>query len=49
LVPSAAKVCASPSAVPHASGPQPPLAGALDAAPQLHQTGHSRIAQQFFG
>jgi len=31
------------------TGPEPPLAGALDAAPQLHQTGHSRIAQQFFG
>lgn len=31
----------------YAVGPQPPLAGALDAAPQLHQTGHSRIAQHF--
>jgi hypothetical protein len=32
-----------------AFGPYPTLARALDAAPQLHQTGHSRIAQQFFG
>jgi len=30
-------------------GPQPPLANVSDAAPQLHQTGHSYVAQHYRG